>query len=164
MDETFGMEMPTPCRHCGGWFDLNNGRGSEKWYPGTVICDACCNKEEEEIEEEERWRDINDELSDGLFPFEHENAWEKLTGENLERLKSIPVLTALQLERTDRYWYYCGRNNREFVETTYWYNPVNRERTETTRRKCFFPSEEWEMPEWCKGITEHRKNLDAQYY
>ena len=32
------MEMPTPCQKCGGWFDLLDGGGSEKWFPNTVIC------------------------------------------------------------------------------------------------------------------------------
>lgn len=69
-----------------------------------------------------------------------------------------------QIEKVDRYWYYCGRNNREFVETTYWYDPITLRRKETSRKKCFFPSEEWEMPDWCRGITEHRRSLDAANY
>lgn len=68
------------------------------------------------------------------------------------------------IERVDRYWYYCGRNCKKYVETTYWYNPETLERKETVRSESLFPSEEYNMPEWCRGITEHRRNLDAQYY
>lgn len=47
------MQMPTPCRGCGEWFDLNDGYGSEKWYPNTVICRKCYEKEEREIERDD---------------------------------------------------------------------------------------------------------------
>ena len=40
-----------------------------------------------------------------------------------------------QIEKVDRYWYYCGRNNREFVETTYWYDPITLRRKETSEEK-----------------------------
>ena len=33
------MDMPTPCQKCGNLFDLNDGVGSEKWFPNTVICE-----------------------------------------------------------------------------------------------------------------------------
>ena len=68
------------------------------------------------------------------------------------------------IESVDRYWYYCGRNNREFVEVTFWINPLTLERKETVRKESFFPSEEFRMPEWCKSIKDHRSSLDAQYY
>lgn len=165
MDENFfEMEMPTPCRSCGEIFDLNDGYESEKWFRGIIICEECHEKEEDEIDEDERWQQLNEDLSNALFSFSEEKAWDRLSDDNLSRIKEIPVLVKLQIERTDRYWHYCGRNNRQFVETTYWYNSITQERTETTRSESFFPSEEWNMPEWCKGITEHRSRLDAQYY
>lgn len=71
---------------------------------------------------------------------------------------------SFQIETVDRYWYYCGRNNRKFVEVTFWINPLTFERKETVRGESFFPSEEYKMPEWCKSIKEHRSSLDAQYY
>lgn len=73
-------------------------------------------------------------------------------------------LTEFLIEKVDRYWFYCGRNCKQFVETTYWYNPITLEREERSRTDSFFPSDEYRMPEWCKGITEHRKSLDTQYY
>lgn len=59
-----GMEMPCPCQHCGGWFDLNDGYGSEKWYPNTVICEDCGKEEEKEIERDDEIEDLKNALSD----------------------------------------------------------------------------------------------------
>lgn len=61
------MDMPTPCQHCGEWFDLNDGCGSEKWYPGTVICVGCREKEKEEIERDEEIEEIKTLLSEAEF-------------------------------------------------------------------------------------------------
>ena len=58
------MEMPTPCQKCGGWFDLNDGCGSEKWFPGTMICEECYNEEAKEIEQDERIEELKAEISD----------------------------------------------------------------------------------------------------
>lgn len=66
------MEMPTPCKCCGKIFDLNNGRGSEKWYPDTIICSECHDDEKEEIEEDERWETINSELCNALYGLNNE--------------------------------------------------------------------------------------------
>lgn len=46
------MEMPCPCQSCGEWFDLNDGFGSRKWYPGTVICKSCHDHEVSEVEDD----------------------------------------------------------------------------------------------------------------
>jgi hypothetical protein len=78
--------------------------------------------------------------------------------------KSDRKENVFSIEYVDRYWYYCGRNNRMFVEVTFWINPVTLERKETSRSESFFQSEEYKMPEWCKSIKDHRSNLDAQYY
>lgn len=58
------MEMPTPCQKCGGWFDLLDGCGSEKWYPNTVICEECYNEEADEIQKDERIEELRAEISD----------------------------------------------------------------------------------------------------
>lgn len=76
------FEMPTPCQHCGEIFDLNDGLGSEKWYQNTVICEKCYLIEEAELEEDERWENINIEVSNALFEVKEEGAWAKLTDEN----------------------------------------------------------------------------------
>jgi len=81
--ENYDFEMPTPCQHCGEIFDLNDGFGSEKWYPNIVICEECYRKEEEEIEEDDRWEDINNEISNALYGLDkEEGAWAKITNEN----------------------------------------------------------------------------------
>jgi peptidoglycan hydrolase CwlO-like protein len=56
------MEMPTPCQKCGGWFDLNDGTASEKWFPRTVICSDCGEKEQNIIEIEQDIVDLQDEI------------------------------------------------------------------------------------------------------
>lgn len=58
------MEMPTPCQKCGEWFDLNDGCGSEKWYPNTVICEDCHEQERQEIERDEEIQELTDDISD----------------------------------------------------------------------------------------------------
>lgn len=81
--ENYDFEMPTPCQHCGETFDLNDGYGSEKWYPNIVICQKCHEDEEAEIEEDERWDDINTEISNALYGLDKEDgAWAKITHEN----------------------------------------------------------------------------------
>ncbi|MBP1222626.1 hypothetical protein [Flavobacterium sp. 1355] len=56
------MEMPTPCQKCGGWFDLNDGTASEKWFPRTVICSDCGEKEQNIIEIEQDIEDFIEEI------------------------------------------------------------------------------------------------------
>lgn len=58
------MEMPTRCQKCGGWFDLNDGVGSTKWYPNTVICEECGEEEDKEIEQDERVEELKSEITD----------------------------------------------------------------------------------------------------
>lgn len=71
------MEMPTPCQHCGEIFDLNDGYGSEKWYPNTIICDACHDKEQLEIERDEEIEDLKNQISDAEITIK--DAKERLT-------------------------------------------------------------------------------------
>lgn len=61
------MDMPTPCMKCGKIFDLNDGVGSEKWFPNTVICEKCGNEEEAEIERDEEIKEMKDGLSDAKY-------------------------------------------------------------------------------------------------
>ena len=77
------MEMPTPCEHCGAIFDLNDGYRSDKWHPNTTICEKCHEEEELEIEEDDRWEEINLEINNALYiPKTEEGAWAKVTDEN----------------------------------------------------------------------------------
>ena len=61
------MDMPTLCQHCGKWFDLNDGHGSEKWYPNTVICPKCGREEETEIERDEEIEDLKDQILNAQY-------------------------------------------------------------------------------------------------
>jgi len=61
------MEMPCPCQKCGGWFDLNDGRGSDKWFPDTVICEQCAEIEQKEIEIEEEISELKSEIEDAEY-------------------------------------------------------------------------------------------------
>jgi len=61
-DEFEEMEMPTPCQKCDQWFDLNDGVGSEKWFPRTVICPECGEKEQQIIDIENDIEDLQDEI------------------------------------------------------------------------------------------------------
>jgi peptide subunit release factor 1 (eRF1) len=64
------MEMPCLCQHCGKWFDLNDGHGSEKWYPNTVICPTCGREEEAEIERDEEISELKDQIHDAVYTIE----------------------------------------------------------------------------------------------
>jgi hypothetical protein len=87
------MEMPTPCEHCGKTFDLNNGGGSYKWYPGTTICKECWEAERKEIEEDDRWEEINIEISNALYKLKkEEGAWDVWWKLSLENRTSIMQL------------------------------------------------------------------------
>ena len=87
------MEMPTPCQQCGEIFDLNDGYGSEKWHKNTVICEDCYRAEEKEVEEDERWEDINIEVTNALYGLDKEaNISNLLDEENKNLILSISKL------------------------------------------------------------------------
>jgi hypothetical protein len=58
------MEMPCKCQHCGEWFDLHDGSGSQKWYPSTVICSTCHREEEAELEQDEEVQELRDTIEE----------------------------------------------------------------------------------------------------
>lgn len=76
------MDMPTPCQHCGESFDINDGGASSKWYPDTTICKQCSDEEDKEIEEDERWETINNEISNALYDLENEENLKSRLGED----------------------------------------------------------------------------------
>lgn len=84
------MEMPTPCVHCDEIFDLNDGYGSEKWHENITICPKCHEEEEKEIEEDERWENINTELNNALYNLDNEeNLKDRLDLENVEQIRNV---------------------------------------------------------------------------
>lgn len=87
------MEMPTPCESCGRWFSLEEGCGSDKWYPDTVICEQCSNLEEREIELEEEIEDVDRTISDAEYTINDQKVYKK---ELLEKQRKLQ-------EEIDRY-------------------------------------------------------------
>jgi peptide subunit release factor 1 (eRF1) len=78
------MEMPTPCLHCDKWFDLNDGHGSEKWYPNKVICPKCGREEEAEIERDEEISELKDQITDAVYTIEDAKERLKVLGVHYE--------------------------------------------------------------------------------
>ncbi|KFF26883.1 hypothetical protein [Chryseobacterium vrystaatense] len=66
MEDFEEMEMPTPCIHCGELFDLNDGYGSQKWYPNTTFCVNCYELEKGEIKMDEEIEEMKEELSEAI--------------------------------------------------------------------------------------------------
>jgi lysyl-tRNA synthetase class I len=89
------MEMPCPCQKCGGWFDLHDGCGSDKWYPNTVICEDCSKIEQEEIEIEEEISELKSEIEDAEYTIK--NGKERM--EELE--KKLKLLQEHEFEPKD---------------------------------------------------------------
>lgn len=87
--------MPVICESCRRTFDLNDGYGSEKWYPDTVICEQCGKLEEQEIELEDEVENCQNELSDAEWTI-------KEMGRELERLKvkQDDLQQKIELKRT----------------------------------------------------------------
>lgn len=61
------MEMPTPCQKCNEIFDLQDGTGSEKWFPNTVICQECGDKEQVEMDRDDEIEELKIQLDDAIF-------------------------------------------------------------------------------------------------
>jgi hypothetical protein len=66
-----------------------------------------------------------------------------------------------EIEDVDRYYYFCGRNNMEYVETTFWYNPKTMERKESKRTVYIYDGEQYKLPDWAKRITTRRRSLES---
>lgn len=91
LEDDMSMEMPTPCQHCGKIFDLNDGHESNKWYKDTVICEECSIIEDEEIEEDDRWEQINEDICNELYFDEEDLAFlsDRLTESNKKLISEI---------------------------------------------------------------------------
>ncbi len=60
------MEMPTPCNNCGEIFELHDGRRSPRGK-AIMICEACADEEQEEIDREEEIQELKDQISDAEY-------------------------------------------------------------------------------------------------
>ena len=91
------MDMPTPCANCNEIFDLNDGYGSEKWYPNITICEKCHEDEEAEIEEDERWETINDEIGEALYGMDKDEDFiKRISSENKELILKLASLLKVE--------------------------------------------------------------------
>lgn len=94
------MEMPVPCKHCGKWFDLNDGHGSVKWYPNTVICPKCGREEEAENERDEEILELKDQIQDAVYTIEDAKERLKVLGVSYENgvFMNTQGITNLQIK------------------------------------------------------------------
>lgn len=87
------MEMPTPCQKCGEWFELNDGAASEKWFPRTIICPECGEKEQNIIEVEQDISDMQDEIDQAQDSItEATETISENTGKILELKEKLKIL------------------------------------------------------------------------
>lgn len=87
------MEMPTPCKKCGKWFELNDGAASEKWFPRTIICSECGEKEQNIIEVEQDISDMQDEIGQAQESIVEANETiSENTGKILELQEKLKIL------------------------------------------------------------------------
>jgi hypothetical protein len=84
MKDPENMETPCPCEHCGEWFDLQDGYGSEKWHPNIVICKKCHLEEEAEIENDEEIEGLVESLSEAQWSVKHDT-------KELAKLRNQPI-------------------------------------------------------------------------
>lgn len=66
-----------------------------------------------------------------------------------------------KIDTVDRYYYASGRNQWTYKEVTYWYEAHTRQRKESLRQFTISTDEEFNLPEWAKGIKERRKSLES---
>lgn len=71
--------------------------------------------------------------------------------------------TKYEIDSVDRYYYFCGRNNKEYKEVTYWYDPITLERKETVRTVHCYDGNEYSLPEWAKSITTRNRSLESNH-
>lgn len=91
------MEEPTLCIHCDEWFDLSDGYPSEKWHHDIVICVNCHKKEEDEIDDDDRWESINIDLTNALYNLDKE----KELSIRLEESNKAAILSVAKLLKTE---------------------------------------------------------------
>lgn len=85
------------CKCCNELFTLDNecdysanAPDSKRLHPDSVFCGQCVEKVRAEIEEDERWETINNEVSNALYDLENE---EKLKS----RLNEANILKILKI-------------------------------------------------------------------
>ncbi|HUI31996.1 MAG TPA: hypothetical protein VLY84_00135 [Dysgonamonadaceae bacterium] len=82
---------------------------------------------------------------------------------NIQRLHDcIPTrFEKWNIEKVDRYYYASGRNYDTYKEITYWYESHTMVRKETVREATISVGDKHGLPEWARGITNRRKDLET---
>lgn len=88
MSEFIEMEMPTPCQKCGNIFDLNDGVGSGKWFPNTIICETCGIKEDKIVELESELEAVKLDLENAKWDVTHYGKRVDEINQALQKLES----------------------------------------------------------------------------
>lgn len=89
-DDFEELQACFPCLRCSKSFSLDDERHSKKWYPNSTMCDKCYSEEAKEIEEDERWETINNEISNALYDLENEeNLKGMLSEDNILKILKI---------------------------------------------------------------------------
>ena len=78
------------CKCCNELFTLDNECDSKRLHPDSVFCGQCVEKVRAEIEEDERWETINNEISNALYDLENEeNLKGRLSEDNILKILRI---------------------------------------------------------------------------
>lgn len=85
------------CKCCNESFTLDNGcdhlvnaPDSKRLHPDSIFCRQCVEKVRTEIEEDERWETINNEVSNVLYDLENvENLKSRLSEDNILKFLKI---------------------------------------------------------------------------
>lgn len=85
------------CTCCNELFTLDNGLDhlvntpdSKRLHPDSVFCGQCVEKVRAEIEEDERWETINNEISNALYDLENEdNLKSRISEDNIIKILKI---------------------------------------------------------------------------
>lgn len=80
----------------------------------------------------------------------------------IEHTVSVEITGQWHIDRVESYWYWSGRNQRTFKEVTFWFNPANCERKETSRWEIVYGGDVWGLPDWAKCIDKHNKMQDYE--
>ena len=72
------------------WDHLVNTSDSKRLHPDSVFCGQCVEKVCAEIEEDDRWETINNEISNALYDLEdEENLKSRLSEDNILKILKI---------------------------------------------------------------------------
>lgn len=79
-------------------------------------------------------------------------------------LKKAADVDNFQIDSVDRYYYASGRNYWTYREVTHLFGVNSGARKETVREVTICTGEEWNLPDWAKGITSRKKHLESNFF